>query len=82
MSTPAQSSSPSPDRATWHLPQLEHWIIVPLIVVLAIGAIGRIVSLTPEVGAAESQVNLVLTRINNLVSEHPKAAAYTPGEIL
>ena len=40
MSTPAQSSSPSPDRATWHLPQLEHWIIVPLIVVLAIGAIG------------------------------------------
>lgn len=56
MSTPAQSSSPSPDRATWHLPQLEHWIIVPLIVVLAIGAVGRIVSLTPEVGAAESQV--------------------------
>ncbi|MDU3175589.1 MAG: adenylosuccinate lyase, partial [Corynebacterium striatum] len=34
------------------------------------------------IGAAESQVNQVLTRINNLVSEHPKAAAYTPGEIL
>lgn len=34
------------------------------------------------IGAVESQVNQVLTRINNLVSEHPKAAAYTPGEIL
>lgn len=34
------------------------------------------------IGAAESQVNQVLTRINNLVSERPKAAAYTPGEIL
>lgn len=34
------------------------------------------------IGAAESQVNQVLTCINNLVSEHPKAAAYTPGEIL
>ena len=34
------------------------------------------------IGAAESQVNQVLTRINNLVIEHPKAAAYTPGEIL
>lgn len=56
MSIPAQSSSPSPDRTTWRLPQLEHWIIVPLIVVLAIGALGRIVSLTPEIGAMESQV--------------------------
>lgn len=56
MSTPAQSSSPSPDRAAWRFPQLEHWIIVPLIVVLAIGAIGRVVSLTPEIGATESQV--------------------------
>lgn len=65
MSTPAQSSSPSPDRATWHLPQLEHWIIVPLIVVLAIGAIGRIVSLTPEVGAAESQVLAALDPVRS-----------------
>jgi len=34
------------------------------------------------IGAAESQVNQVLNRINALVGEHPKAAAYTPGEIL
>ena len=34
------------------------------------------------IGAAESQVSQVLNRINALVGEHPKAAAYTPGEIL
>ncbi len=34
------------------------------------------------IGAAESQVGHVLARINQLVGEHPKAAAYTPGEIL
>lgn len=65
MSTPAQHSSPSPDRATWRLPQLEHWIIVPLIVILAIGAFGRIVSLTPEVGATESQVLAALEPVRS-----------------
>ena len=34
------------------------------------------------IGAAESQVSQVLHRIKALVGEHPKAAAYTPGEIL
>ncbi|MDN6200483.1 adenylosuccinate lyase [Corynebacterium flavescens] len=34
------------------------------------------------IGAAESQVNQVLNRIRILAAEHPKAAAYTPGEIL
>ena len=34
------------------------------------------------IGAAESQVSQVLNRIKALVGEHPKAAAYTPGEIL
>ncbi|MDO5032420.1 adenylosuccinate lyase [Corynebacterium sp.] len=34
------------------------------------------------IGAAESQVTQVLSRIKALVDQHPKAAAYTPGEIL
>lgn len=34
------------------------------------------------IGTAESQVNQVLNRIRILAAEHPKAAAYTPGEIL
>lgn len=34
------------------------------------------------IGAAESQVSQVLNRIKALVGEHPKAAAYKPGEIL
>lgn len=33
-------------------------------------------------GAAQSQVDRVLGRIDAVVSHHPKAAAYTPGEIL
>ncbi len=33
------------------------------------------------IGAAESQVNQVLTRIKALVDQHPGAANYTPGEI-
>ena len=40
-------------------------VLVPLIVVLAIGAIGRIVSLTPEVGAAESQVLAALDPVRS-----------------
>ena len=34
------------------------------------------------IGAAESQVDAVLRRIKELADQHPKAAAYTPGEIL
>lgn len=34
------------------------------------------------VGAAESQVDRVLARIQVKVDEHPEAAAYTPGDIL
>ncbi|WP_425451014.1 adenylosuccinate lyase [Corynebacterium senegalense] len=34
------------------------------------------------IGAAESQVDGVLARIQTLVDAHPDAAAYTPGEIL
>jgi len=34
------------------------------------------------IGAAESQVDAVLGRITELADQHPKAAAYTPGEIL
>ena len=34
------------------------------------------------IGAAESQVDAVLSRIKELADQHPKAAAYTPGEIL
>ena len=34
------------------------------------------------IGAAESQVARVLARVNDVVSRHPEAAAYTPGEIL
>jgi len=34
------------------------------------------------IGAAESQVDAVLGRIKELADQHPKAAAYTPGEIL
>ena len=34
------------------------------------------------VGAAESQVDRVLARIQAKVDEHPEAAAYTPGDIL
>lgn len=34
------------------------------------------------VGAAESQVDRVLARIQDKVDEHPEAAAYTPGDIL
>lgn len=56
MSSPAQNTSPSPDRTTWRLPQLEHWVIIPLIVILAIGTVGRVISFTPQFGAAESQV--------------------------
>ena len=33
------------------------------------------------IGAAESQVNQVLTRIKSLADQHPGAANYTPGEI-
>lgn len=65
MSSPAQSTSPSPDRTTWRLPQLEHWIVVPLIVILTIGTLGRIVSFTPEVGALESQVLAALEPVRS-----------------
>lgn len=65
MSSPAQFTSPSPDRTTWRLPQLEHWIVVPLIVILAIGTLGRIVSFTPEVGALESQVLAALDPVRS-----------------
>ena len=34
------------------------------------------------IGAAESQVARVLARVNDVVSRHPEAAAYKPGEIL
>ena len=34
------------------------------------------------IGAAESQTGRVITRIDELVADHPAAAAYTPGEIL
>ena len=34
------------------------------------------------VGAAESQVSRVLSRVSDVVSRHPEAAVYTPGEIL
>ncbi|MBI8990387.1 adenylosuccinate lyase [Corynebacterium meridianum] len=34
------------------------------------------------IGAAESQVSRVLTRIQDLVNRYPAAAAYRPGEIL
>ena len=34
------------------------------------------------IGAAESQVDHVLRRIQGLVDTHPEAAAYQPGEIL
>ncbi|MEZ2122939.1 MULTISPECIES: adenylosuccinate lyase [unclassified Corynebacterium] len=34
------------------------------------------------IGAAESQVSRVLTRIQDLVNRHPVAATYRPGEIL
>ena len=34
------------------------------------------------VGAAESQVDRVLARLQAKVDEHPEAAAYTPGDIL
>ncbi|OHO65285.1 adenylosuccinate lyase [Corynebacterium sp. HMSC036D02] len=34
------------------------------------------------IGAAESQVSQILGRIKAIVDQHPKAAAYTPGEIL
>lgn len=34
------------------------------------------------IGAAESQVNQVLGRIKALTDQHPKAASYSPGEIL
>ncbi|WP_181954338.1 hypothetical protein [Kocuria coralli] len=65
MSFPAQSTSPSPDRTTWRLPQLEHWVIVPMIVILAIGTLGRIVSFTPQIGAAESQVLAALEPVRS-----------------
>src|SRR5699024_11128926 len=34
------------------------------------------------IGAAESQVDAGLSRIEELADQHPKAAAYPPGEIL
>ena len=34
------------------------------------------------IGAAESQVDRVLERVQKLVDAHPNAADYTPGEIL
>lgn len=34
------------------------------------------------IGAAETQVSRVITRIQELVYRHPEAAEYTPGEIL
>ena len=34
------------------------------------------------IGAAESQVDRVLARVQKLVDAHPQAAAYTPGDIL
>ncbi|MDR7330241.1 adenylosuccinate lyase [Corynebacterium guangdongense] len=34
------------------------------------------------IGAAEAQTGRVIARINDLVEEHPEAAAYTPGDIL
>ena len=34
------------------------------------------------IGAAESQVDRVLARIDDLVKAHPEAADYTPGDIL
>ena len=34
------------------------------------------------IGAAESQVDRVLARVQQLVDAHPQAAAYTPGDIL
>ena len=34
------------------------------------------------IGAAESQVDRVLARVQKLIDAHPDAAGYTPGEIL
>ena len=34
------------------------------------------------IGAAESQVDNVLRRVQALIDAHPEAAAYRPGEIL
>lgn len=34
------------------------------------------------IGAAESQVDRVLARVDALVGQYPTAAAYTPGDIL
>ncbi|MDO5619030.1 hypothetical protein [Kocuria sp.] len=65
MSSPAQNTSPSPDRTTWRLPQLEHWIIIPLIVILTIGTLGRIISFTPQLRAAESQVLAALEPVRS-----------------
>lgn len=36
----------------------------------------------PFIGAAESQVEAVLTKIQALVARYPEAATYTPGDIL
>lgn len=44
---------------------MEHWIIIPMIVILAIGSFGRIVSFTPQVGAAESQVLAALEPVRS-----------------
>lgn len=67
MSFPAQYTSPSPDRTTWRLPQLEHWVVVPLIVILTIGTLGRVISFTPPVGAAESQVLAALEPVRSSI---------------
>lgn len=44
---------------------MEHWVIIPLIVILAIGTLGRVISFTPQVGAAESQVLAALEPVRS-----------------
>lgn len=56
MAHPAQHPSPRPARSTWSLPQLHQWLVVPLIVVLLTATVGRMLVVTPEVGAREAQV--------------------------
>ena len=34
------------------------------------------------IGAAESQVDRVVARVDELVAKHPEAAGYKPGDIL
>lgn len=63
MAHPAQHSSSRPAGSTWSLPQLDRWLIVPLIVVLSTATVGRLLVYSPGVEAQESAV---LQRIDAL----------------